>query len=258
MSIARLQAYLRHSAQQQYEAISVPFFTLFFHPTDTLTYFNYAIPDEPCGDDLEASLSMLRNEFAAHGRCPRIEFIEEFAPQLAPALRAGGFAEEARQQLMVCTAETYWPAPEVLDLTITELTSESTTSEVQDYLTTQRWGFDVHNAEVATEDDAEQFLRMIGNGRAFVAWLEGQPVGVGMYTAPFDRVTEVAGLATLEPFRRRGTATVLTALAVQRALEQGVEVVCLTASDERARRVYGRVGFVRYATMLAYIDSLSA
>ena len=31
VSIARLQAYLRHSAQQQYETVSVPFFTLFFH-----------------------------------------------------------------------------------------------------------------------------------------------------------------------------------------------------------------------------------
>jgi len=43
MSVARLQAYLRHSAQQQYEAVSVPFFTLFFHlpiplPTSTMPF----------------------------------------------------------------------------------------------------------------------------------------------------------------------------------------------------------------------------
>ena len=188
--IARLQAYLRHSAQQQYETVSVPFFTLFFHPTDALTYFNYAIPDEPCSGGPGASLSVLRDEFAARGRHPRIVFIQEFAPQLASALRAAGFVEEARQQLMVCTAETYRPAPEVLGLTVTELTYNpglpaSAASEVQDYLTTQRRGFDVRSKEVATEGDAEQFLRMIGGGRAFVAWLEGRPVGVGMYTAPF-------------------------------------------------------------------------
>ena len=76
-----------------------------------------------------------------------------------------------------------------------------------------------------------------------------------MYTAPFDGLAEVLGLATLEPFRRRGIATALTATAVQSALEQGVEVVCLTAADERAERVYARVGFARFATMLAYIDN---
>ncbi len=76
-----------------------------------------------------------------------------------------------------------------------------------------------------------------------------------MYTAPFDGVTEVAGLATLEPFRRRGIAMGLTALAVQRAMAQGAKVVCLTAADERAGQVYERVGFVGYATMLAYLDS---
>ncbi len=256
--IARLQAYLRFSAQQQYETVSVPFFTLFFHPTDALTYFNYAIPDEPSCGGLGASSSVLRDEFAARGRYPRIEFIQEFAPQLASALRAAGFVEEARQQLMVCTAEAYRPAPEVLGLTIAELTHTSVVSEVQDYLNTQRRGFDAGSKKVATEGDAEQFLRMIGGGRAFVAWLKGQPVGVGMYTAPFDGVTEVAGLATLEPFRRRGIATRLTALAVQRAMAQGAEVVCLTAADERVGRVYERVGFVGYATMLAYLDSLSA
>jgi predicted GNAT family acetyltransferase len=81
---------------------------------------------------------------------------------------------------------------------------------------------------------------------------------VGMYTAPFDGVTEVAGLATLEPFRRRGIATGLTALAVQRAMAQGAKAVCLTAADERAGQVYERVGFVGCATMLAYLDSPSA
>jgi len=256
--IARLQAYLRHSAQQQYETVSVPFFTLFFHPTDALTYFNYGIPDEPCSGDLGASLSVLRDEFAGRGRHPRIELIQEFAPQLASALRAAGFVEEARQQLMICTAETYRPAPKVLGLTITELTSTSAASEVQDYLNIQRRGFDAGSKEVATEGDAEQFLRMLGGGRAFVGWLKGQPVGVGMYTAPFHGVTEVAGLATLEPFRRRGIATGLTALAVQRAMAQGAKVVCLTAADERAGRVYERVGFVGCATMLAYLDSPSA
>ncbi len=87
-------------------------------------------------------------------------------------------------------------------------------------------------------------------------WKDGR-LEWGCTRLRFDGVTEVAGLATLEPFRRRGIATGLTALAVQRAMEQGAKVVCLTAADERAGRVYEQVGFVGYATMLAYLDSLS-
>ena len=87
---------------------------------------------------------------------------------------------------MVCTAETYSPAPDVPGLALTELTGASTPGEVQTFLTCQRRGFDAH-ADAATEDEAEHFLRTIGEGRAFVAWLDGQPVGAGVVTAPFDR-----------------------------------------------------------------------
>jgi predicted GNAT family acetyltransferase len=90
---------------------------------------------------------------------------------------------------------------------------------------------------------------------AFLARLDGRPVGAGLYTTPFDGLTEVTGLATSKPFRRRGIATALTALAVQTAFEQGVEAVYLTAADERAGRVYERVGFRRFVTMLAYIEA---
>jgi len=255
VSIARLQTYLRSSARRQYETVSAPPFTLFFHPTDPLTFFNYAIPDEPCSGDLGASLSVLREAFESRGRSPRIEFIQEFAPRLAPALAAGGLVPAARQQLMACKAATYRPAPGVTGLTIAELIQASAVPQAQEFLAPQRRGFDVRDTSAATEGDGEQFLRMLGEGQAFVAYLKGQPVAVGMYTAPLDGVTEIAGLATLVPFRKRGIATALTALAVQRALEQGVEAVCLTAADERAGRVYERVGFATCATMLAYVDS---
>ena len=98
VSIAELQTYLRCSARRQYVTISAPPFTLFFHPTDPLTFFNYAIPDEPVAGDLGASLPVLREAFESRGRSPRIEFIQEFAPQLASALAAGGFVPAADDQ----------------------------------------------------------------------------------------------------------------------------------------------------------------
>ena len=125
---------------------------------------------------------------------------------------------------------------------------------MQTFLTIQRRGFDPETTQPATEEEARQFLSTLGWGRAFVAWLDGEPVGVGMVNAPLDGIAEIVGLATLSPYRRRGIATALTARAVQSALLAGVEVVCLTAADARAGRVYERVGFVPYATMLDYVE----
>jgi GNAT superfamily N-acetyltransferase len=256
VSMARLQSYLRYSARRQYEAVAAPPFTLFFHPTDALPYFNYAIPDEPVGGDLQRPLARLRAEFNARGRQPRLEFIEAFAPDLATALRAEGFVEEARLHLMICTADSYRPATRVPGLTVAVLTGSSPAAEAQDFLTTQRQGFDPGDATSATVAQAEQFVQRMGEGRAFLARLDGQPVGAGAFTAPFDGLTEVTGIATLAPFRRRGVASYLTSEAVRTAFVQGAQVALLTAADEGAGRVYGRVGFRPYATVLAYADEV--
>ena len=265
--VDRLQTYLRHIAHQQYDAASVPPFTLFFHPTDDLIYFNYAIPDEPTpsapGKDLRQPLAALRATFAARGRQPRFEFIQEFAPNLAPVLQAAGFAEQARQQLMICTPQTFHPPPPVAGLTITPLTANSPLTDVQDFLTTQRQGFDPDDSTTATEQQAEQWVRELQTNTPFLARLNGQPVGAGMFTQPFDAITEIVGIATLQPFRRQGVGTTITARAVQTAFAQGTAsareatIACLTAADERAGRLYERVGFRPYATMLAYVDALT-
>ncbi|MCP4540905.1 MAG: GNAT family N-acetyltransferase [Chloroflexi bacterium] len=254
--ITRLQSYLRHNARQQYDVVPVPPFTLFFHPSDPLAYFNYAIPDGPTsGQDLHEPLTTLRATFAVRDRQSRFEFIQEFAPHLAPALCAAGFVQEACQQLMICTPETYCPTPDVITgLTITTLTDSSPTTDVQAFLTTQRQGFNPNDATQATEQEAERFLQELCGGAAFLARLDGQPAGVAMLTPPFDAITEAVGIATHESFRRKGVASALTAQAVRVAFDQGVKVVCLTAADERAGRLYERAGFYPYATMLACID----
>ena len=55
-------------------------------------------------------------------------------------------------------------------------------------------------------------------------------------------------------YRRRGIAGMLTAVMTQAAFAAGVRVAFLSAADERAGRVYERVGFQPFATALAYCD----
>ena len=256
VAIARLQTYLRYSARRQYEAVAVPPFTLFFHPTAALPYFNYAIPDEATGGDLQRPLARLRAEFNARSRQPRLEFIEAFAPDLAAALSAEGFVEEARLTLMICTVDTYRPAPWVPRLTVSALTGLSPVADAQTFLATQRQGFDPGDTTSTTVAQAEQFLQRLGDDRAFLARLDGQPVGAGTLVAAFDGLAEVAGITTLAPFRRRGIASVLTSEVVRTAFLQGVEVALLTAADEHVGHLYERIGFRSYATLLAYGDDV--
>jgi GNAT superfamily N-acetyltransferase len=119
----------------------------------------------------------------------------------------------------------------------------------------QRQGFNPAEVSTVTETEIEDWRQGLGEGRAFLAYLDGQAASAGQYTPPSDGLVELVGIATLEPFRRKGLAAALTAQAVQTAFAAGVEVACLSAGDEAASRVYQRAGFYQAAVMLAYSDS---
>jgi ribosomal protein S18 acetylase RimI-like enzyme len=254
ISITQLQEYLHHIAQQQYEAVKVPYFTLYFHPTETLTFFNYGIPDVTTIESVGAILTTVRAEFAKRNRRARFECLEEFNPQLGTLLSQNGFHEESRQYLMVCSVETYASNANVANFVIEEITENSEVSAAQQFLTIQSRGFGGDETEVASAESAQQFLRMLGQGRAYVGLLAGKPVAVGVVTAPYKGICELAGLATLAAYRRQGIATAITSKAVEQAFEHGAEVIFLTAADERAGSVYQKVGFENYTTVVAYID----
>jgi GNAT superfamily N-acetyltransferase len=252
IDIVRLQAYLRQNAGRWFEAVPLPPFTLFFRPSDPLTYFNYAIPDEPVKGDLGRACDRLRDEFATRNRMPRFEFIYEFAPHLSDALSDCGFVETSRQQLMCCTPESARPAPDVPGLCFDTLRKEAGIEDARTFLFTQRCGFNPTHRDPVTIQEAETFLRSLDEGWAILACLDDRPVCTGTLSTPDDWITELSAVATVQPFRRHGIATALTAHAVQIAFRHGAQIVCLTAQDARAGRVYERVGLRPVATMLAF------
>ncbi len=250
LSIARLQDYLRQNAQKQYERVNLPPFSLFFHVNDPLPYFNYAIPDEPISEVDQAIWDKLRAEFIRRERQPRFEFIEEFAPALSAILQAHQFVEEARQWGMVCNTRPTNSATVLPGLVIVPLESTSPLNIAKSFVAVQHQGFG-DDAPI-TDSQAQQFLNDLHDGQAFLAELHGQPVGVGLYTSPQDGLTEMASVATLPEFRRRGIGTAIIREIVGAAFSRGVEAVCLTAADEAAGQLYARSGFRLFATMLAY------
>jgi ribosomal protein S18 acetylase RimI-like enzyme len=258
--IRRIQSFLRENVRKGHEVVEVPLFTLFFHPTDRNKYFNYAIPNRPTGGDLSAVMEGIRAEFRRRGRVARFEFFEAFAPDLPRSLRALGFAEEGRQWSMICTPETFREAPPLAGVSVVEVTPESPDKDVADFILAQRQGFDPQNTALPGPEEVNRarvdFL--LGGWHALLARVDEEPASApaagAVYSDPLDGISEVAGIATRVPYRRRGIASLLTSYAVRGAFARGAQIATLTAADEAAGRVYERVGFSPFSIMLAYID----
>jgi len=106
-------------------------------------------------------------------------------------------------------------------------------------------------ARVEAEDASVEGERQaIRDGRRFTAVAEladagAVASGIGMRSGD---VVEIAGVATLPAFRRRGLGAALTLALARQALESGAELVFLSASSNEVARVYLSVGFRRIAT----------
>ncbi len=251
----RLQEHMRAVARRQYDAVPVPPFTLYFHPSDPLPYLNYAIPDEAPDDgaSLAAPLTRLRREFARRGRRPRFEFVEDVFPTLEAALEASGFVREARPQLMTCRpSDLRHPAP-VPGLAIEALSAASPLEAFRTFLHVQRRAFGLSDAAAVPEQDARWLRDGLGTGLAFVGRVGGEAVSVSMILDPDDGLTELVGICTLESHRRRGLGGALTHAALAAAFERGASLAFLSAADARAGRIYESAGFAPLGNSLFVI-----
>ncbi|MCU0501272.1 MAG: GNAT family N-acetyltransferase [Anaerolineae bacterium] len=257
LSHVRLETYMRRAAMLGREGVETPPFVCLFSPNDPLRFFNYAKPLEPVGaepDGLNESLATLRQAFRTRQRVPRFEFIEEFAPDLGPALVAAGFSLEDRYPLLVCTPETLRQMPPIDGLTITTLTPDSPVDDLLACLAVQQQGFGEMAGDPPTLADVDDLRANLACEGAFLARMAGVPAGAMMYTAPFDGLTELVGGTTLEAYRRRGIGAAMIAAAAADAFGRSVEIVLLTAASEHASGVFQRAGFWWYGTSLAYAE----
>lgn len=254
--ITRIQAQLSAAASENFDTVALSPFTLYINPDSDSPWNNYAIPDEPVTGDMASTIDALCVAFRAQERQPRLEYIDEFTPALAPALAAYGFTEEMHTQLMICTPATYLMAPPSATLHIDRIPDNGSLELFQDLMTVQSRAFGDDNAPRVDVVEADQFRTRFASTQFFAAWLtehqKQSMVSVASLMAPFDGITEIAGIATLQAYRRQGIATALTAHAVQQAFAQGITGVFLTAADAAAGRVYERVGFYTIGTGLAY------
>jgi len=241
-----LQRFLGASAAVGREVVPVPPLTAYLDRQDPLKFLNYAIPD-PGADPGPAEIDALRAVFRVRGRLTRLEWIEEAAPRVAAALEVAGMALELRTPLMACRPQELAEARyDVAGLVVIAVGPE----EVRECADLQREAFDqppLGEGEVPRDPSAN-------GGGAVLARAGGIPVAAANWTMVIDSVSEVAGVATAGPWRRRGLAGVVTAAAARAAFSAGASLCVLSPGDDTAQGVYARVGFRRVATMLHWSD----
>ncbi|OLR90220.1 GNAT family N-acetyltransferase [Actinokineospora bangkokensis] len=203
-------------------------------------YLNYTVaarPGEPVEDpdEVDRGLDALRSAFP-EGTL-RFELIEEAAPGAVRALTSLGFTVTLRIPVLTLHAG---------DLVVPEaapgVTVEVVTTD-EDLRTAHR----IAAGAFGIGDDSTPTTPLRTDprdGGTVLAREDGYPVAVASWTPVADGVTEVAGVATEEEYRKQGFGALVTAHATRAAVESaGVTLAWLTPGSADADRVYRTVGF---------------
>jgi predicted GNAT family acetyltransferase len=227
----RIQRYLRARAAAGREAVPAGAFTLYLHPVMRRhPFLNYAIPNEGATRDDGAGLVAAARE---RSLVPRVEAVEPCAPWIRDM---PGFEVELEPPLMACTTPVHLRSPARL------VPVKPRSRHVEAMLTAQHEAF---GDPPPTEERIATWSEL-----GVAALVGGEVVGGATFSAPMDGMTEVGGIAVLEPFRRQGIAGALTAEATRLGLAAGASLVLLSPGDDGAQRVYERAGFVTASRMI--------
>lgn len=197
---ARVQRSVIANLSLRPSAIDAGPFVIGWDPTTDSRFVNYATPRLDAAvtpDDVTALVAAFREI----GCVPRLEYVTSCAPALEPLLTDAGFTVEARHDYLVCSPATL-TVPDLPDGF--HVVEPATDAERMELLAVQNEAFGGEPA--ATPDDAARMRRMQDNGGVALGVRHAGATFVagGAANPPAAGVSEVAGIAVGEPFRRRG------------------------------------------------------
>ena len=217
-----------------------------FNPSWSSPYANYAIPDDHAEPSL-ADVRALVAEFRRRDRRPRLEFLPGCAPAVEKTLLVAGFEVESRTPIMACQPRNLAAPDPVPGLEFREPRSDD---DLDDLFAIQHRAFEEPGVP---EPGAGAGARRIyeNGGIVVLAMFRGEPAGGGSCSAPVDGLTELAGVAVADRFRRRGIGAALSAHLTSRAHRRGYRLVWLEPADEAVERIYASIGYRTIGEKLA-------
>ncbi|NUR95544.1 MAG: GNAT family N-acetyltransferase [Kribbellaceae bacterium] len=251
--ITRVDDYLHSVPLSGAVAEQVGPFTLF---RSTTIWPYYARPVPGAGVTIEPGDVELVRKRCAELEIPlSFEWVVETCPSLGPAAEAAGLSV-VEHPLLVLERSDFRPA--VADARCEVLPAEEAVvrqSRAVVNLAFGESGTAVGNAGPAERDAAAAeladdlvatLLDRMSRGVSVnaAAFTEDGLVAAGTHQ-PVDSTTEIVGVGTLPAMRRRGLGAAVTSALVEHALDNGVDVVLLSAESDAVAAVYERVGFRR-------------
>jgi GNAT superfamily N-acetyltransferase len=240
MSVSGLvSSYIRASVTNRSTERIGPFLAS-FDPYSASPWRNYAVPDDgarPAPEEVAALVDV----FVHRGRTPRLEYVPQSAPEVEPALRAGGFTVEGRVPVLVSRPGSLPDRPAPEGIAITLATSDG---DLLDAATVQH---DAYGEPAPPGDgDMSRLRATLRRGGLVVLARDagtGEAVGSGLLNGPLHGVDELAAVGVREPYRRRGIAGAMTVYLAQAGHRGGVRLIWLEA-ETREERIYRSLGFV--------------
>ena len=180
-------------------------------------------------------------------RKPRLEYVPSLAPEVEPALLAGGFEVEGRLPLMTYEgAGVDAPTPDGI-----ELVEARSDDELRGVATVQWEAYGESGA--LPQRVVEGLRRTLEAGGVAVLARDGatkEPAGGGLCTGPYEGATELTSIGVRNSFRRRGIAEAMARRLAREMHSRGNDGVFLMAAGEREARIYERAGFATVSEIL--------
>lgn len=195
---------------------------------------------------VEALLALRRE----HGLVPRLEFMAELHPALAPTLEGHGFVRASADPVMAADLRSPLAATPASPDEYRRLDADDN-ALLGAFVEAQAHAFGL--PRVTGRAFLERLEETIGRGASLGAALlrGGAPVAGAVLQLSASGWAELAGVFTVPSLRRQGLALSVCARLLGEAAEAGVTHAWLS-SAEGAERLYALLGFRRVGTQLNY------
>ena len=206
-----------------------------------------AAPVAPIDDLLPAqvadALEQLLRLAVGKGCAFELDYNEPLWPGLDTALERTCLYLRKREALMICTPETFHPTANT-SIEVRFLDPSDPRGEFEAFEWVQAVEHEARPQKME-QGKLEHFRDEIGTRgscQAVLARLHGQPVGTGYSWCNAGRC-EITRIHTRPAARRKGVASTVTTLLLERAFERCGDLVWLTPSGMPAQNLYEKVGF---------------
>jgi ribosomal protein S18 acetylase RimI-like enzyme len=247
--LARVQAQLRRGFASGSEVRTTDAFAVYLWLHGDVFYRTRALPLRRPQEGWAADIAAMLDVFAAAGRTPRLEVLEELWPDLPPALIAGGLVCELRARVLIRRGA----APPGAADGIVLLEPALGHAPLSAFIAAAEAAYGMAPREIPAAE-TELLARELEEGLTVVAaaFADGGPVA-GASLIGIGAVAELAGVWAAPGWRGRGLAHAACARALGAFAARGGELAWLSAGDATAERLYRRLGFVPAGTQLNFV-----